>query len=112
MRSECSECDKGHRRRPQKAYRIRAMGERVCNTPTWVLPRIDAARCTGCGQCQALCPAQAVEVIDGLAVITRPAACTYCEVCESFCPEGAIGRPFVVVFSAQAGRPLEQNPRT
>lgn len=67
-----------------------------------MLPRIDQERCTGCGMCELLCPTQAVEVCDGLAVIVRPEACTYCEVCESYCPEGAIGRPFLIVFAPEA----------
>ncbi|HWQ14882.1 MAG TPA: 4Fe-4S binding protein [Roseiflexaceae bacterium] len=66
----------------------------------WTLPLIDLARCNGCGQCELLCPTQAVEVRGGKAVISKPAACTFCEVCESFCPEGAIGRPFTVVFAS------------
>jgi|RhiMetdeSRZDD1v2_1073273.scaffolds.fasta_scaffold1283463_2 ferredoxin len=69
----------------------------------WVLPFIDQQRCTGCGLCARLCPTQAVEVRNALAVIVRPEACTFCDVCESFCPEGAIGRPFTIVFGPVAG---------
>ncbi|MCL6510912.1 MAG: 4Fe-4S binding protein [Anaerolineae bacterium] len=67
-----------------------------------LIPRIDEQRCTGCGSCQALCPTQAVQVVEGKAVIVRQEACTYCDVCETFCPEGAIGRPFVIVFASHA----------
>jgi ferredoxin len=65
-----------------------------------VLPLIDARRCTGCGLCEQLCPTRAVEVRGNVAEIVRPAACTFCEVCESYCPEGAIGRPFTIVFAS------------
>lgn len=64
-----------------------------------LLPQIDLGLCTGCGNCAALCPTQAVEIVAGKAVITRPMQCTYCDVCETFCPEGAIGRPLTVVFA-------------
>lgn len=74
-----------------------------------VIPRIDERRCTGCGNCEALCPTQAVQVVNDRAVIVRPEACVYCDVCETFCPEGAIGRPFLIVFNEalEPGRPLK-----
>lgn len=64
-----------------------------------VIPIINPARCSGCGVCVDLCPTHAVDLIGGRAMITRPDDCTFCEVCESYCPEGAIGRPFTVVFA-------------
>ena len=63
-----------------------------------ILPLIDQARCTGCGVCVQLCPTRAVAVRAHLATIVRPQACTYCELCETYCPEGAIGRPFTIIF--------------
>ena len=70
----------------------------------WVLPFIDRQRCTGCGFCARLCPTHAVEIRGALAVIVRPEACIFCDVCESYCPEGAIGRPFTIVFGPDARR--------
>jgi NAD-dependent dihydropyrimidine dehydrogenase PreA subunit len=67
------------------------------------IPLIDLQRCSGCGQCVELCPTEAVDLRGGKAVIARPADCTFCEVCETYCPEGAIGRPFTVVFAPAAG---------
>jgi MinD superfamily P-loop ATPase len=64
-----------------------------------LIPNIDLERCNACGNCVALCPTQAVEIVDDKAVIMRPEACTYCDVCETFCPEGAIGRPFTIEFA-------------
>jgi ferredoxin len=71
--------------------------------PNWTLPVIDLQRCTGCGLCEALCPTTAVKVVGQHAVIVRPEVCTFCEVCETYCPEGAIGRPFTVIFAGQPG---------
>jgi MinD superfamily P-loop ATPase len=68
--------------------------------PNWTLPLIEERRCTGCGLCEQLCPTRAVEVRDGQATIVRPLDCSFCDVCESYCPEGAIGRPFTIVFAA------------
>jgi ferredoxin len=45
--------------------------------------------CTGCAQCEEVCPYGAVEVIDGNAVID-PALCHFCLRCVEVCPEGAI----------------------
>jgi NAD-dependent dihydropyrimidine dehydrogenase PreA subunit len=72
---------------------------------TWPLPRIDLSRCNGCGRCVALCPARAVELSAGRAVIVRPRDCTFCDLCETYCPEGAIGRLFRIIF-APAGGPI------
>ncbi len=71
----------------------------------YVIPRIDERRCTGCGNCEALCPTQAVQVVNDKAIIVRPEVCAYCNVCETFCPEEAIGRPFLIVFGT-AGKAL------
>ena len=73
-----------------------------------LIPNIDLDHCTACGNCVALCPTQAVEIVDDKAMIVRPEACTYCDVCETFCPEGAIGRPFTIEFAPdqQAGSAL------
>jgi NAD-dependent dihydropyrimidine dehydrogenase PreA subunit len=69
---------------------------------TPILPIIDQQRCTGCGLCQQLCPTRAVEVIDGVAVVVRQEDCTFCDICESYCPEGAIGRPFTIIYAPEA----------
>ncbi|MHB1415476.1 MAG: ATP-binding protein [Chloroflexota bacterium] len=66
-----------------------------------VLPDIDYGRCEGCGICAESCPGNAVEVIDGRAVIVRPDDCTYCAECEGLCPQGAISCPFEVVYEGR-----------
>jgi len=63
-----------------------------------VLPQIDLALCTGCGNCVSTCPAQAVEMIDGWPVIVYPESCVYCGDCEELCPQGAISLLYEIVF--------------
>jgi formate hydrogenlyase subunit 6/NADH:ubiquinone oxidoreductase subunit I len=76
------------------------------NDATW-LPLIDPTVCTGCGDCIAICPTQALAMVGGKAAIERPGACNYCAVCEALCPVGAIALPYVIAFetSSPAGSP-------
>ncbi|GAB4476142.1 MAG: 4Fe-4S binding protein [Anaerolineae bacterium] len=62
------------------------------------MPRIDRARCTGCGDCIALCPTGALGRVDGKAALIAPQACTYCTACEDACPVEAITLPFLICF--------------
>jgi len=52
-------------------------------------PKADPARCTGCGTCVAQCPAQALELVDNVAVVDK-ALCIGCFCCQEMCPEKAI----------------------
>ncbi|NWF56861.1 MAG: 4Fe-4S binding protein [Syntrophaceae bacterium] len=63
------------------------------------VPEIDPAKCTGCGECIEECPTQAVELLEGKAVIARPDDCCYCTNCESLCPEEAIRCPFEIILA-------------
>lgn len=54
------------------------------------LPKLDAARCTGCGDCVAVCPTDCLE-LDGQAPwLPRPLDCIACAACEIVCPADAI----------------------
>lgn len=50
---------------------------------------VNTEACIGCGECVEVCPYNAVEVIDGDAVID-PSLCHFCYRCVEQCPEGAI----------------------
>ncbi len=50
---------------------------------------VNADDCKGCGECVDVCPYNAIEVIDGDAVID-PSLCHFCYRCVEQCPEGAI----------------------
>ena len=58
----------------------------------WVreLPVLDEARCTGCGDCVQLCPADCLEMLPAVPWLPRPADCISCALCELICPTAAI----------------------
>jgi len=45
--------------------------------------------CNGCGACAEICPAEAVQIVDGKARVDAD-SCIECGVCEMDCPEDAI----------------------
>ncbi len=52
-------------------------------------PVADPARCTGCGTCVDQCPAEALELVESVAVVD-PEKCIACYCCQEMCPEKAI----------------------
>lgn len=68
------------------------------------VPKIDEAKCTGCGKCAEVCAYNAMAVIKGK-VLTFPELCHGCGACSYLCPEKAItevGREIGVVESGRA----------
>jgi len=64
-----------------------------------VLPRIDRAACTGCGDCVEVCHADVLAILELKVVFVKAADCDYCTECEAVCPAGAIACPFEVVVA-------------
>jgi uncharacterized protein (DUF362 family)/Pyruvate/2-oxoacid:ferredoxin oxidoreductase delta subunit len=55
----------------------------------WVRPEVRAGACVGCGDCVSMCPAGAIDLEGGKAVIDR-ARCTACLCCHEACVVGAV----------------------
>ncbi|MCU0631453.1 MAG: DUF362 domain-containing protein [Methanolinea sp.] len=52
-------------------------------------PVVETVRCTGCGKCATICPARAITISGGHALI-RLRTCIRCYCCHEMCTEGAI----------------------
>ena len=50
---------------------------------------VDEEQCYGCGACIALCPTNALDLVDRLAVVEQ-SDCTLCEFCIPSCPVFAL----------------------
>ena len=50
---------------------------------------VDEELCYGCGACIALCPTNALELVDRLAIVEQQ-NCTLCEHCIPSCPVFAL----------------------
>jgi len=66
------------------------------------VPEVNLAKCEGCGDCVKLCPAHAVDLVEGKACIIWPENCDYCADCETFCPSSAIRCAFEIVIEKAA----------
>lgn len=70
------------------------------------VPRVDSAKCTGCGECARICRFSGIVVV-GKRVLTFPELCRGCGGCVRVCPEGAVTeteRPIGVVEIGRSGR--------
>jgi ferredoxin len=54
------------------------------------LPVLDATRCTGCGDCVAVCPTACLEMAGCLPWLPRPSDCVHCALCVLVCPTEAV----------------------
>ncbi len=57
----------------------------ILRTKPALVPKL----CVGCGVCANICPAKAIKIEDGKAVIDRK-ACIRCFCCQEFCPKSAM----------------------
>lgn len=54
-------------------------------------PAVQQSACIGCGKCEEICPAKAIQIKNKLPTITY-ANCIHCFCCQEFCPKGAIAQ--------------------
>jgi MinD superfamily P-loop ATPase len=54
------------------------------------LPVVDLARCTGCGDCVAVCPTDCLAMAAAWPWLPHPLDCVSCSACELVCAPGAI----------------------
>jgi formate hydrogenlyase subunit 6/NADH:ubiquinone oxidoreductase subunit I len=54
------------------------------------LPLLDEARCTGCGDCVAVCPTECLALAGPVPWLPRPADCVSCSLCVLICPADAL----------------------
>lgn len=66
------------------------------------LPLVDFPKCDGCRKCLWSCPAGAIEIVDGVAVVTNPDDCRSEEICVAACPKKAIFMEWVECFGDEA----------
>lgn len=75
-----------------KAAVIDSPGNSVKNkTGGWrmVRPVVDLKKCIGCGKCWALCPDNAIKIVNKKSVIDYD-YCKGCKICAHVCPVKAI----------------------
>lgn len=53
------------------------------------VPALRGKMCVGCGVCENICPAKAIKIEKGKAIIDR-SLCIRCFCCQEFCPKGAM----------------------
>ena len=54
------------------------------------LPILDRTRCTGCGDCVAVCPTDCLEMSGPFPWLPRPGDCVSCDLCVWVCPADAL----------------------
>ena len=44
-------------------------------------PKVDEAKCTGCGNCAEVCPSEVFEIKNNKSKVLHPEECVECETC-------------------------------
>jgi MinD superfamily P-loop ATPase len=67
-----------------------------------ILPVLDRARCTGCGDCVPVCAPGVLALVAGRLEFAEPDSCDYCGQCEAVCTEEAISCPYEIVLEPES----------
>jgi electron transfer flavoprotein alpha subunit len=75
---------------------------------------VDSGKCIGCGACVVECPVEALDLVDGIAVV-NPAKCENHGACVKVCPTNALALPGGIIKPSEtpkeeAGSKYEINP--
>lgn len=54
------------------------------------LPVVNSVRCTGCGDCTAVCPTDCIEMNGPVPWLPRAGDCIACSACVVICPSDAL----------------------
>jgi len=65
---------------------------RFLRNPFLTKPHVNAKKCTACGQCRKICPAQTIRIEPGPPphAVIESAKCIYCYCCDEVCGDNAI----------------------
>jgi hydrogenase-4 component H len=72
-----------------------------------IMPEIDSAHCTLCGDCVKACPSGALALHPECGIVLDREACVYCGDCEDICPVGAIRLPYKISLATNDRRKQE-----
>lgn len=62
------------------------------------MPRLDPAKCTGCGLCVKVCQHRGLVMMSIIVQVVETEDCDWCTHCEAVCPTGALTCPFEIVL--------------
>ena len=70
---------------------LAGLGRRLSNAALVQTPRVDPARCAGCGVCREACPGHAITMTGpGNTARVDKKACIHCYCCHELCPHRAV----------------------
>jgi len=68
---------------------MRGPASKVLKKIFHTVPKVNKAKCVGCGKCAESCPPQIIRIVNGKAVFTAR-GCISCFCCQEMCPARAI----------------------
>ena len=69
---------------------LRSPARKIASSLFRAVPKVDPAKCIGCGRCAESCPQHLIRIRGGRAYFSRK-GCISCFCCQEMCPQKAIG---------------------